>query len=129
MSIGSNIKRIRRDRGLTQGELADKSNLGLNMISRLERDATDPKLSSLYKLMNSLECTADALLSDEGISSMPTLLKTQFERTMVLPEEDQRVIIKMIDNYSKAIAYDNITKDSGFFSMKPIMGKTKSVVK
>ena len=129
MSIGNNIKRLRRDKGLTQGELAKKSKLGLNLISRLERDATDPKLTSLYKLMNSLECTADALLSDEGISSMPTLLKTQFERIMVLPEEDQRIIIKLIDNYSKAIAYDSITKDSGFFKMKPIMGKTENVIK
>jgi transcriptional regulator with XRE-family HTH domain len=129
MSIGDNIKRLRRDKRLTQGELATKSNLGLNLISRLERDATDPKLSSLYKLMNALECTADALISDEGVSSMPTLLKTQFERITVLPEDDQRVIIKLIDNYSKAIAYDSITKDRGLFSMQPIMGKTENVLK
>lgn len=129
MSIGDNIKRLRRDKGLTQGQLAKESKLGLNLISRLERDATDPKLSSLYKLMNSLECTADALLSDEGISSMPTLLKTQFERIIVLPEDDQKVIIKLIDNYSKAIAYDSITKDRGYFSIQPIMGKTENILK
>jgi len=129
MSIGENVKRIRRDKGLTQGELAEKSKLGLNLISRLERDATDPRLSSLYKLMNALECSADALISDEGNSSLPTLLKTQIERITVLPTDDQKVVIKMIDNYSKAVAYDNIVKDRGFFSMQPIMGKTESVVK
>jgi len=129
MSIGANLKRIRRDIGLTQGELAEKSKLGLNLISRLERDATDPRLSSLYKLMNALDCSADALISDEGNSSLPTLLKTQIERITVLPADDQKVVIKMIDNYSKAVAYDNIVKDRGFFSMQPIMGKTESVVK
>jgi len=129
MSIGDNVKRIRRDKGLTQGELAEKSKLGLNLISRLERDATDPRLTSLYKLMSALECSADALISDEGVSSLPTLLKTQLERITVLPEDDQKVIIKMIDNYSKAVAYDNIVKDRGFFSMQPIMGKTKSIIK
>jgi len=129
MSIGANLKRIRRDKGLTQGELAEKSKLGLNLISRLERDATDPRLSSLYKLMNALDCSADALISDEGNSSLPTLLKTQIERITVLPADDQKVVIKMIDNYSKAVAYDNIVKDRGFFSMQPIMGKTESVVK
>lgn len=128
MSIGENVKRIRRDRGLTQGELAEKSNLGLNLISRLERDATDPRLSSLYKLMKTLDCSADALISDEGNSSLPTILKTQIERITVLPEDDQKVIIKMIDNYSKAVAYDSIVKDRGFFSMKPILGKTKNVI-
>jgi len=129
MAIGENIKRLRRDKGLTQGQLADKSKLGLNLISRLERNATDPKLSSLDKLMNALECSADALISDEENSGLPTLLKTQVERITVLPAEDQKVIIKMIDNYSKAVAYDNIMKDRGFFSMQPIMGKTESVLK
>jgi len=129
MSIGENIKRLRRDKGLTQGELAKMSKLGLNMISKLEGDKTDPKLSSLYKLMKALDCSADALISDEGNSSLPTLLKTQIERITVLPDEDQKVVIKMIDNYSKAVAYDNIVKDRGFFSMQPIMGKTENVIK
>ncbi len=129
MSIGDNVKRIRRDKGLTQGELAEKSKLGLNLISRLERDATDPRLSSLYKLMNALGCSADALLISEEASGLPTILKSQLERIGALPEEEQKAIIHVMDNYAKAIAYDNITKDRGFWTMKPIMGKTQDILK
>jgi len=129
MSIGDNVKRLRRDKGLTQGELADKSKLGLNLISRLERDATDPRLSSLYKLMNALDCTADALLMDPDISNLSTILKTQFERISVLEEEDQKVLIHVIDNYSRAAAYDNMTEGRGYWSMQAILGKTEKVLK
>jgi len=129
MSIGDNVKRLRRDKGLTQGELADKSKLGLNLISRLERDATDPRLSSLYKLMNALDCTADALLMDPDISNLSTILKTQFERISVLGEEDQKVLIHVIDNYSRAAAYDNMTEGRGYLSMQAILGKTEKVLK
>lgn len=129
MSIGENIKRLRRDKGLTQGELASLSKLGLNMISKLEGDKTDPKLTSLYKLIGALECTADALLIDSKISSLPTILKTQFERVNQLPEENQKAIIHVMENYCNAIAYGNMVEGRGFFSMQPIMGKTEKVLK
>ena len=129
MSIGENIKRLRRDKGLTQGQLADNSKLGLNLISRLERNATDPKLSSLYKLMNALECTADALLLDDDISGLPMILKTSLERIGALDEEDQKSIIHVMDNYVNAVAYSNMLNGRGIFNLQPIAGKTEKILK
>ena len=43
MSIGENLKRLRRDKGWTQGELADNCGIRLGQISKIERDETDPK--------------------------------------------------------------------------------------
>ena len=62
MSIGENVKRLRRDKGWTQGELADKSKLGLNLISKIERHSPDIKSSTIYKLMDALNCNSDMLL-------------------------------------------------------------------
>jgi transcriptional regulator with XRE-family HTH domain len=99
------------------------------MISKLERDSTDPRLSSLYKLMNALECTADELLVDVNTSSTPTILKTQFQRISALPEEDQKAIIHVVDQYCKAVAYDSMIEGRGYFTLKPILGKTENVLK
>ncbi len=129
MSIGENIKRIRRDKGLTQGELALESKLGLNLISRLERNATDPKLSSIYKLINALGCTADALLLDDDDSSLPMTLKTSLERISSLAEDDQKAIIHVIDNYANAIAYSQMLEGKAFLGIRSMAGKTENVLK
>ncbi|WP_399495558.1 helix-turn-helix domain-containing protein, partial [Streptomyces sp. P9(2023)] len=44
MSIGENLKRIRRDKGWTQSELANNCGIRLGQISKIERNETDPKL-------------------------------------------------------------------------------------
>ena len=106
MSIGSNLKRLRNEKGLTQGELSEKSKLGLNMISKLERDATDPRLSSLYKIMRVLDCTADELLNDFFESNMKNKLKIHFERVSKIPDDQQDVICEIISKYCTGLEYE-----------------------
>ncbi|EOA2565072.1 helix-turn-helix domain-containing protein, partial [Vibrio vulnificus] len=64
MSIGENLKRLRRDKGWTQGELADNCGIRLGQISKIERNETDPKLSTIYAITKALDCTPNALLMD-----------------------------------------------------------------
>lgn len=53
MGIGEKIKRLRIKNGLTQEELATRSELSKGFISQLERDLTSPSISTL---VNILEC-------------------------------------------------------------------------
>lgn len=109
MTIGFNIKQLRKEKGITQGELADKSNLGLNIISKLERDTTDPKLSTLYKLMNALDCSADELIADERVFSQSNIhskFNKQVKRASKLPEDEKEVLLKLIDKYCNATFYE-----------------------
>jgi transcriptional regulator with XRE-family HTH domain len=53
MKIGSKIKRLRLQRGLTQEELADRCELSKGFISLLERDLTSPSIATLVDV---LEC-------------------------------------------------------------------------
>jgi len=128
MSLGENVKRLRRDKGWTQGELADRSKLGLNLISKIERHSTDIKSSTLYKLMGAFNCTADMLLLDTEKSNMNTILKTQFERTADLPEENQKVLVDLMDKYCKAMAFENFLKEDGKGSLLWLKGKTGDVL-
>lgn len=99
MSFGENLRRIRTDKGLTQGDLANESGVRLGQISKLERDAADPKLSTIYKLMAALDVSADRLLLDKEKTGLSAILKEQFERVSGLPEDDQEIIIQIMDKF------------------------------
>ena len=49
MEIGSKIKRLRVRLGLTQEELAARTELTKGFISQLERDITSPSIATLLK--------------------------------------------------------------------------------
>ena len=62
MSIGSTIKRLRLEKGMTQEQLAEFLGLSTNAISQWECDKTAPDISNLPVLANIFEVSADILL-------------------------------------------------------------------
>ena len=62
MSIGTTIKKLRRDKGITQEQLAELLGLSTNAISQWECDKTAPDISHLPVLANIFEVSADVLL-------------------------------------------------------------------
>ena len=97
MAFGENLRRLRQDKGWTQGDLALKSGVKLNHISRLEKDTHDPGTSTVLKLMDALSCSADTLLVDIATSSPKTILAMMMDRAEQLPEHQQRIICEVID--------------------------------
>ena len=53
MSFGENLRRLRRDKGLTQAELGKLADMKITHMSKLENDTGDPKLSTLGEIFNS----------------------------------------------------------------------------
>jgi transcriptional regulator with XRE-family HTH domain len=54
MAIGTKIKILRQEKGLTQDELASRCELSKGFISQLERDLTSPSLNTLADILESL---------------------------------------------------------------------------
>lgn len=48
--LGEHVRNIRKKRGITLKELAEKTGLSIGYISQIERNLTDPSLSTLRKL-------------------------------------------------------------------------------
>lgn len=61
MTIGEKIKEIRKEKGLTQQELADLSKLTCAAIINIEKGHNAPSLSSLYKISQALNYNYDKL--------------------------------------------------------------------
>ena len=54
MEIGVKIKQLRQQRGLTQEELAARTELTKGFISQLERDLTSPSIATLMDILAAL---------------------------------------------------------------------------
>ena len=54
MDIGSKIKKLRRQKGLTLEELADRSELTKGFLSQLENNLTSPSIDSLDDILEAL---------------------------------------------------------------------------
>ena len=60
--VGQNVRRIRKDRGWSQEELAFESGLHRTYISGIERGARNPTILILARLAETLQVTVDQLV-------------------------------------------------------------------
>jgi transcriptional regulator with XRE-family HTH domain len=63
--IGKRISTLRKKKGLTQMELANKFGISFQAVSNWERGAAMPDISNLTDLANALDSTVDYILGDE----------------------------------------------------------------
>ena len=64
IEIGSKIKELRIQKGLTQEELADRSELSKGFISQLENDLTSPSIATLVDILQCLGTSLKDFFND-----------------------------------------------------------------
>lgn len=65
MTIGANIRRLRQELGLGATDLARLSKTPLRTLQEVEKDSTDPRASTLKRIIIALGGTADQILFDD----------------------------------------------------------------
>ena len=96
-SIGKKIRKYRKERGMTQDELAEKTNLSTNHLGAIERAEKNLTLVNLINIANALDVTADMLLCDEiqnGYKIKSSLISEKVEK---LNPSDRDKIMQMLD--------------------------------
>jgi len=66
MDIGAKLKEIRVLKGLTQEELADRSELSKGFISQLERNLTSPSIATLTDILQCLGTTLGEFFNESS---------------------------------------------------------------
>ena len=84
MSIGERILKMRKERGLTQEDIADALGVTPQAVSKWENDVSCPDIALLPKLARLLGTTTDAILSDEE------------PKAQYVPEKERRPIDDMV---------------------------------
>ena len=60
--VGNRLKVLRTEQALTQEELANKAGVAPNTVARLERNETEPHMSTLRKLAAALDVAPAGLV-------------------------------------------------------------------
>lgn len=102
MSLGDNLRLLRKKKGWTQQELATKTGIKLAHISTLETKDADPKLSTIYKLMEALGATANELLLNAAMEEGDSGFKSHMEKAQRLPARDRAVLIEVVKKFVSA---------------------------
>ena len=70
--LGEHVRNIRKKRGITLKELAEKTGLSIGYISQIERNLTDPSLSTLRKLSAALDIPTYLFMGGESSTGLTT---------------------------------------------------------
>lgn len=104
-SNGQRLARLRKERGYTQIELADKTGIPQTLITDYERDRLRLHAEMVVRFAQALEVSADELLGLNGAkknsekTSLRLLRRTK--RIAELPSSQQKTLLKTIDTFLK----------------------------
>jgi len=101
MSFGDNLKKIRADKDISQGDLAKMIDVHATHISRYERNLTSPTIDVAKKIADALEVSTDSLIygSDEQIANNKLNdeeLLQLFNKVQQLSDEDVTSVKAML---------------------------------
>lgn len=89
MTIGENIKKKRKEKGLTQKQLAEYAGLSNGAIQQYELNLRNPKTEQLKKIADVFGCTIDSLThSDDEINTQFYLEKIYSQLGYVIHYDD-----------------------------------------
>lgn len=97
MSIQQRLIALRRERDLTQQEMADAIGVHVNQIRRYEAGATQPSLDALKKIAVTMSVTIDSLVFDEEERGPDEQLRLQFEAISHLAPNEKLVVKELLD--------------------------------
>jgi transcriptional regulator with XRE-family HTH domain len=99
MSLGQNLVKFRKEKGLTQEDLVRLSGVAISQIRRYEADKASPSLDVIIKLAKSLGVSIDEMVFGKatGVASNKIVdreLLEQFETVSSLGEDEKYVVKK-----------------------------------
>ena len=103
ISIGERVRTFRRQKGWTQEELAEASDVEPSNISHIERAATKVSLPTLLRIANALEVTLDELVFASLVKSQNISLKMIDELLQDCTPQELQAIAEIVAHARKVL--------------------------
>lgn len=97
MSIQQRLITLRKERDLTQQEMADAIGVHVNQIRRYEAGSTQPSLDALKRIAVAMSVTIDSLVFEEGERGPDDQLKLQFEAVSQFAPDEKQIVKELLD--------------------------------
>lgn len=98
MSLPARLIALRKERGLTQQQMADSIGIHVNSLKKYESGQAQPSLDVLKKIALAVNVSTDFLLFEEHERGPSDELALQFEAVSQLPDEEQRVVMEVLES-------------------------------
>lgn len=99
MTIGAKIRKLRKERNLTQAQLGERAGVEIHSVTRYESGRVRPRAKLLQRFADALGVTVEELQADEPAPSLgikdPELLD-QFRQVDQLNESDKTALKRII---------------------------------
>lgn len=100
MSLGQKITRIRKEKKLSQVDVASYVGVSRDAISKYERDDIVPSVENAKKIAQALGISLDYLVSeDDSLEVVDVDMLNRMREIQRLSEDDKTTVIKIIDAF------------------------------
>ena len=110
-SFGKRMAALRKERSLTQDELAKQLSTSTSVIGRYERDEMVPSITVAKKVAGLLDTTVGYLLGESQTSDLlkdPAMLKRLHEIDQ-MDSQDKAHILHVLDGFIKSVQLKRIS--------------------
>lgn len=109
MTIGERLRTLRKEKGLTQKELAERLGVSASMVGQYETNVRSPKMETLKKFANSLNIDISEIIDISNVSpslnkAVPLVSKFNdiLDRTspgndIIFSDEERKQIAELVD--------------------------------
>jgi transcriptional regulator with XRE-family HTH domain len=100
ININEKIKRLRKQKGLSQKDLGLRIGVSQQVITNYERGIREPSLEVLLKISGALDVSIETLVGAKQITpdaQISRALQKRFEIIKKLPPEKQKAFITFVD--------------------------------
>ncbi len=94
--IGRRLAALRKERGLTQEMLSDRSGVSANYLARTEGGYLRPNLARIEGIAEALEVTVASLFSSRTEPLQSPVLPALLEELALLSRDDQRLVLQLV---------------------------------
>jgi transcriptional regulator with XRE-family HTH domain len=107
-NIGQRIARLRKERGLTQKQLAEKVGIIQVLVSDYEKGKLRLHAEMVVRFAQALGVKTDELLgltgnvSEPGVAKPDLKIMRRLNRIASLPQDEQKIMLKAIDSWLQA---------------------------
>ncbi len=100
MSLGQKITKIRKEKKLSQVDIASYVGVSRDAISKYERDDIIPSVENANKIAQILNVSLDYLMSDDvNLEVVDIDMLNRMKEIQRLNEDDKSTVVKIIDAF------------------------------
>ena len=101
--IGNKLYEIRKRKGLSRAEVAEKAGLSDRTYADIERGSVNMRIETALRVCDALRITPDEAFTEEPDFSVSNRLEAVFERLKNCTDTEKETITEIINIYLKSL--------------------------